>query len=71
MDYTYDGRVRRGWMHKVYYTSIDCNPLILLLVFLVDLSYDLFLHCCAAVGKSLTDTSRRAVPLRTAELLVA
>jgi len=38
---------------------------------MIDLSYKLFLHCCAAVGKILTDTSRRAVPLHAvAELRV-
>jgi len=35
-----------------------------LLRFLPDLSYKLFLHCRAAVGKILNDTSRRAVRLR-------
>jgi len=30
VDYTYDGSVRRGWLHKVYYTLVDCNPLPLL-----------------------------------------
>ena len=59
-----DGRARRGWTHKVYYTLVDCNPLTPLLRFVLDLSYQLFLHCCAAVGKTLTDTARRAVPLR-------
>ena len=61
MDYTYDGRARPGCVHKVYYTLVDCNPLTLLLRFILDLSYKLFLHCCAAVGKILTDISRRAV----------
>ena len=23
--YTYDSRTLRGWMHKVYYTLVDCN----------------------------------------------
>ena len=26
VDYTYDSRVHCGWMHKVYYTLVDCNP---------------------------------------------
>jgi len=30
----------------------------------MDLSFKLFLHCYAALGKILTDTSRRAVRLR-------
>ena len=64
VDHTYDGRARRGWMHEVYYMLVDCNPLTPLLRFVLYLSYKLFLHCCAAVGKILTDTSRRAVCLR-------
>ena len=35
-----------------------------LLRFVLDLIYNLFLHCCAAVGKVLTNTSRRVVRLR-------
>jgi len=112
------GRSHGGWMHEVYYTLVDCNPLrpeLRYLVFVVDLLFNLslrysksttspqqiynkyksnadnnsttscttngtnktpflrfvldllcnlFLHCCAAVGKILTGTSRRAVPLR-------
>ena len=27
VDYIYDGRARHGWMHKVYYTLVDVNPL--------------------------------------------
>jgi len=63
VDYTYDGRMRRGWMHKVYYTSIDCNSLTPILQRVPDLLYNLFLHYCVAVGKVSTDTSRRAVRL--------
>jgi len=37
---------------------VDCNPLTPLLRFVLDLSYKLSLHCYAAVGKILTDTSR-------------
>ena len=67
VDYTYDGRARRGWMRnaQVYYTLVDCNPLIPLLRSVLDLSYKLFIHCCAAVGTVLTDTSRRAVHLKS------
>jgi len=50
-----------AWMHKVYYTLVDCNPVTPLLRFVLDSLYNLFLHCCAAVS---TDTSRRAVRLR-------
>ena len=64
VDYTYDGLARRGWMHKVYNTLVDCNRLTSLLRFVLDLSYKSFLHCHGAVGKILTDTSRRAVRLR-------
>jgi len=46
---------------QVYYTLVDCNPLTPLLRSALDSSYKLFLHCYAAVGKILTDTSRRAV----------
>ena len=67
VDYTYDGRARRGWMRnaQVYYTLVDCNPLIPLLRSVLDLSYKLFIHCCAAVGMVLTNTSRRAVHLKS------
>jgi len=37
---------------------VDCNPLTPLVRFVLDLSYKLSLHCYAAVGKILTDTSR-------------
>jgi len=47
-----------------FYTLVDCNPLTPLLWFVLDLSFKLFLHCYAAVGKISTDTSRRAVRLR-------
>jgi len=60
-DFTYDGRPRRGWMHKVYQTLVDCNTLTPLLRFVLDFLYNLFLHCCATVGKILTDTLRCAV----------
>ena len=39
-------------------------PLTPLLRFVLDLSYKLYLHCYAAVGKNSTDMSRRAVRLR-------
>ena len=39
---------------SVYCTLVDCNLLTLLLRFVLDLSYKLFLHCYAAVGKILT-----------------
>jgi len=42
----------------------DCNLLTPLLRLLLDLLYKLFLGRCAAVGKILTDTFRRAVRLR-------
>jgi len=51
------------WMRKVYYTLVDCNPLTPLLRLVVDLLYELFLNCCAAVVKFLTGTLRRAVHL--------
>ena len=64
VDYTCDGRARRGWMHKNYYTLVDCNPVASLLQFVLDFLYNLFLHCFAEVGKILTDVAhvvRRAV----------
>jgi len=51
-------------MHRVYYTLVDCNPLTPLLRFVLDLFYDLLLHCLAAVGKILIGTSRHTVRLR-------
>ena len=51
------------WMHTIYYTTVDCNSLTPLLRLVAVLLYDFFLHCCAAVGKISTDTSRRAVRL--------
>ena len=45
------------------------NPLTPLLRFVLDFSYKLFLHCFAAVDKILTDTSRRAVRLRSQSFL--
>ena len=44
-------------MHNVYYTSVDCNPLTPLLRSVPDMLYNLFLRCCAAVGRILADTS--------------
>ena len=41
------------------YALVDCNPLTPLFRFVLDLSYKYFLHCYAAVGKILTDASRR------------
>jgi len=64
VDYIYDGS-DSSWLNvQVYYTLVDCNPLIPLLRFVLDLSSTLFLHCYAAVGKILTDIARRAVRLR-------
>jgi len=54
-----------AWMHKVYYTLVDCNPVTPLLRFVLDSLYNLFLHRCAAVS---TDASRG--PSAVAELLV-
>ena len=61
-------RSSASWLNaKVYYTLVDCKLMTPLLRFVLDLSYKLFLHCYAAVGKILTDTSRRASAV--AELL--
>jgi len=58
-------RSSASWLNTlVYYTLVDCNPLTALLRFVLDLSYKLFLHCYAAVGKILTDISLRAVRLQ-------
>ena len=47
---------------QVYYTLVDCNPQTLLLQFILDLSYKLFLHRYAAVGMIFfSNTSRRAI----------
>jgi len=51
-----------SWL-KVYYTLVNCDPLMPLLRFVLDL-YNFFLHCYAAVGNILTDTLRCAVHLR-------
>ena len=45
-----------------------CNPLTRLLRFVLDLPYNLFLHCYAAVSKILTDAP--CGPSAVAELLV-
>ena len=46
-------RSSESWLDaQVYYTLVDCNLLTPLLRFALDLSYKLFLHCYAAVGKS-------------------
>ena len=63
VDHTYEGRAPRDWIHTVCYSLIDCNPLTPLLRFILDLLQNLFLRCCAAVGKILTGKSRRAVRL--------
>ena len=42
----YDDQARRGWIHSVYYTLVDCNLLTLLLRFVVDLPYNLFTQLC-------------------------
>jgi len=60
-------RPRASWRRaQVYYRPmfVDCNPLTLLLRFVLDLSYKLFRHCCATVGNILSHTLRRAVRLR-------
>ena len=59
-------RSSASWLHRhVYYTLVCCIPQTLLYTStFLDLSYKLFLHCYAAVGKNSTDTSRRAVRLR-------
>ena len=44
MYYTYDGRARRAWMHKVYCTVVDCYPLTPLLRSVTDLLYNLLLY---------------------------
>jgi len=50
-------RSKASWLNaQVYYTLVDCNLLTPLLRFVLDLSYKLFLHCCAAVGKNSTET---------------
>jgi len=46
VDYMYDDQARRGWIHSVYYTLVDCNLLTLLLRFVVDLPYNLFTQLC-------------------------
>jgi len=53
------------WLNaQVYYfTLVDCNPQTPLLRFVLDFN-KLFLHCYAAAGKILTDTSRRVDRLR-------
>jgi len=68
----HNARACRRWMYQVYYTLVDCNPLPPLLRFVTDLLLNLFLHCCAAVGKILTDTVTHRVALvaEVAELLV-
>jgi len=51
-------RSSASWLNaQVYFTLVDCNPLTPLLRFVLDLLYKLFLHCYAAVGTILTDTS--------------
>ena len=72
VDYTYDGRARHGWMHNAWLhigwlsssNSISSTYCVFVVQFV-----PLFLHCCAAVGKILTDTSRRVVRLRQIFLL--
>jgi len=52
------------WLNaRVYHTLVDCNPLTPLLRFVLDLLYKLYLHCCAAVSKIVTDSLRPAVRL--------
>jgi len=57
VDYTYSVQVRRGWMHKfiIRWHLVDCKHLTPLFWLALDLSYKLFLHRYAAVGKNLTD----------------
>ena len=44
-----------------YTKFVDCNPLTALIRFVLYLLYNLFLHCCEAFGKILTNTSHPAV----------
>jgi len=55
---TVDRIVADGYTKFITRQLVDCNPLIPLLLFVLDLLYKLFLHCCAVglVGKTLTDT---------------
>jgi len=69
VDYTYDSRARRSWMHKVYYTLVDCNHLTPFLRFVLGLLYNLFLNCRTAVDKFLADASRRSVRLQQQSFL--
>jgi len=58
-------------MHEcIFYLLVDFNSLTPLLGFVLGLLYNFFLHCCAAVSKILTDTSRRAVRLRQQSFLL-
>jgi len=59
------------WLNaQVYYTLVDCNLLTPLLQFAMDLSYKLFPHCCAAVGKVFHWHMTSRGPSEVAELLV-
>jgi len=59
-----------GLNAQVYYTLVDCNLLTPLLRFAMDLSYKLFPHCCAAVGKVFHWHMTSRGPSEVAELLV-
>jgi len=55
VDYTYDGRVYRGYVHSVYYTMVSCNLL------------TPFIHAefvVQLVPRLTVDTWRRAIRLR-------
>jgi len=73
VDYTYTTVKRASRLiAQVYYTLVDCNPQTLLLQFILDLSYKLFLHRYAAAGMIffLTHRVARSSPSAVAELLV-
>jgi len=56
--------------HIVYYTSVDCNPLALLLRSALDLLYNLFLHFCSSWQDFDWHSASRG-PSAAAELLVS
>ena len=66
VDNTYDGRARRGTSLLHVGRPQPSNSITSIFL---DLSYKLFLHCYAAVGKDSTDVASRG-PSATAELLV-
>ena len=54
-----------------YTKFVDCNPLTALIRFVLYLLYNLFLHCCEAFGKILTNTPRPAVHVRCQSFLLS